>query len=83
MARKLKVFGGLTRENGKYVRTIVATTTQKRASELVELSINELRTYWSITGNETELAVALAKPETVFKTKTENVGDKDFKEVTK
>ena len=64
--RELKVWGGLTFLNGKQVRTIVATRTKKRAAELLNLSAFEFREYWTDTGNETELKIALAKPETIF-----------------
>lgn len=45
----LKVFVGLTILRGRQVRTIVATTSQKAAAELVGLSPSYLRAYWSQT----------------------------------
>ena len=77
MPRKLKVFGGLTFNNKhKQVRTIVATTTKKRACELLNTTMHEFNNYWCETGNETELKIAIASPETVF-TATSTMG-KDF-----
>jgi hypothetical protein len=64
----LKVYGGLTMLHGKQVRTIVATTSQKAAAELVGISLSYLRGYWSETWNRQELEVALAQPGTVFRT---------------
>jgi hypothetical protein len=64
--KKLKVFGGLTVVKGKQVRTIVATTSKKKAAELVGESIHQINTWWEETGNATEVAVATAKPDTVF-----------------
>lgn len=64
----LKVFVGLTMVHGKQVRTIVATTSQKKAADLVGVSLSMVRGYWSETWNEQELQVALAQPGTVFRT---------------
>jgi len=68
--RKLKVYGGLDfrriEKRLAQVRTIVATTSWRRASELTGLSLYELQTYWAISGNERELGIALSCPETVF-----------------
>ena len=70
-AKKLKVFGSLMRnDKGKYVRTIVATSSQKEAATILRTSVGHLRDYWSITGNKTELATALAKPRVVFMAST-------------
>lgn len=78
---KLKVFGGLTIKNGKQVRTIVATTSQQKAADLVGISLGHLRDYWSVTGNPTELDVALSKPNTVFV--SDSSFGKDFVEIVK
>ncbi len=75
--KKLKVWGGLLTP-GKQVRTIVATTTKKRAAELLEISLYEFNGYWCKTGNDVELKVALRKPNTVF-IASSSMG-KDFKE---
>lgn len=76
---KLKVYGGLTITNGKQVRTIVATTSQQKVAELTGLPVKYIRDYWSITGNNLELEIALASPNTVFK--SEGLYDRDFKAV--
>ncbi len=77
MARKLKVWGGLT-FNHKHiqVRTIVAAATKKRACELLNTTMHEFNNYWSETGNQIELDTALNSPEIVF-TATSTMG-KDF-----
>lgn len=61
-----KVFGGMTFHKGKQVRAVVAAPTQKRAAELVGMSVGEFRQFWSVTGNSEEVRVALSQPETVF-----------------
>ena len=63
----LKVFGGMSYENGKQVRTIVATTSKKKASELTGVSYAEVRSHWCETQNDLELATALPYPNLVFK----------------
>ena len=66
---KLKVFGGLTMKRGSRFqeRTVVATTTQKKAADLLNMSLHEFRNYWCETGNEAEVEAAMAKPgEVVF-----------------
>lgn len=74
---KLKVFGGLTAGQGKIqVRTIIATTSKKRAAELLDVSITELSNYWCVTGNPIENALALENPEVIFQ--ASNSTDKDF-----
>lgn len=78
---KLKVFGGLIIHKGKQVRTIVATTSQQKAADLVGVSVGHLRDYWSVTGNTVELETALAKPNTVFV--SDSTFGKDFVELEK
>ena len=64
--RKMKVWGGLTFKDGSQVRTIVATTTKKKAMELLEVRSHEFNNYWCEAGNHIELTIALAEPNTVF-----------------
>jgi hypothetical protein len=64
---KLKVYGGLTFENGKQVRTIVATKSKKRVSELVGVDYRQVLDYWCETGNDMEIATAISQPNVVFK----------------
>ena len=63
---KLKVFSGLIHIKGEQRRTIVATTSQGKVTELVGLTLHEVQNYWCVTGNEEEMAIALANPERVF-----------------
>lgn len=56
---------------GKQVRGIVAGT-QKQAAAAIGSGIGYIREYWSRTGNETELAVALAQPGVLFYTTNQN-----------
>ena len=69
MAKKLKVYGGMSFVDGKQVRTIVATTSKKRVVELTGNSLYYINDYWSITGNKLEVESALARPETMLYTK--------------
>ncbi len=78
MARKLEVWGGLTKRNGEFVRTIVAAHTKKMAMELLCIGPGAFRDFWSKTGNTVELATALPKPGTVFVAST--ASGKDFVE---
>lgn len=71
--RDLKVWGGLTWGKRKQMRTIIATTTKKRAMELLDVSAYTFNLYWCETGNEIELETALAKPETIF------IAENDYK----
>lgn len=65
--KPLTVFAGLKRGRGRpQVRTIVATSTKKRAADLLGISAGELSKDWSVTGNKAELATALEHPEVVF-----------------
>ena len=73
----MKVFGGLTFQDGKQVRTIVATKSQKKAAELVGVSLHHFRDYWGETGNKDELEAALPNPEIVLV--SSGIQSKDFK----
>lgn len=64
--KEYKVYGGLTMIKGKQRRTIIAARTKKRAAEIIGGSVSHFRDYWCVTGNETEIKIALAEPETVF-----------------
>ena len=47
MARKLKVFSGLTFEDGEQVETIIATTSKKKVSEMRE-ELKEFQEDWLV-----------------------------------
>lgn len=47
-------------------RRIVATTSKKRAAELIGTSYYHFNEYASQTGNKEEVELAMSKPETVF-----------------
>ena len=73
----MKVFGGITFQNGKQVRTIVAATSQKKAAALVSVSMHHFRDYWRETGNTHELETALPHPDVIFV--SSSIQDKDFR----
>ena len=76
MARELKVYGGLMYGRGQVqVRTIVAASSQKQAAELLGIGLSKLRGCWGCTGDETELAAALACPGTVLQASTSRAFD--------
>jgi hypothetical protein len=76
----LKVFGGLKMVGGQPVRTIVAASSQKRAAELLGVSVSFLRDYYPVTSKATELKAALALPEVVLQASSDR-GD-DFQPVS-
>lgn len=63
MARKLKVYAGNL--DGCY-EVVVATTSKKRVAELVDTTLHHVNEYFTDTGNETHLKVALANPEVPY-----------------
>lgn len=75
----LKVFSGLVKVMGIQRPTIVAATTQKRASELLGVSIRIMCDYWEVSEDQTEITVATAQPETVFR--ASKILAKDFEPV--
>jgi hypothetical protein len=83
MPRKFKVWGGLTFENGRHVRTIIATQTKRSACVILNKSFSDFSNYWCETGNEIELETALSEPGAVFKSSSSMVGANDFKKVKK
>ena len=44
-------------------KLLIATTSQAKAAEAADVSVNEIRTYWSITGNEAQVRLANQHPE--------------------
>jgi hypothetical protein len=79
--RALKVFGGQMHAPGlAQVRTIVAASSKKQAAELLGVSLSEVSSWWSVTGNPAEL-FALTQPGVVFQA-TSSLGD-DFAPRTK
>lgn len=75
----LKVFSGLVKVMGIQRPTIVAATTQKRASELLGVSIRIMCDYWEVSEDPTEIEVTTAQPETVFR--ASKILAKDFQPV--
>lgn len=66
MPRELKVYGGriyLPNLCHKGGRAVVAARTKKRVQEIAGITASEMRGYWSETGNEMELKVAMESPE--------------------
>ena len=72
----LKVWGGLMLMGSLgQLRTVVAATSQAKAAEALGLSLSELRGWWSVTGNKSDLAAAMSEPGRVFMAATRNGGD--------
>jgi hypothetical protein len=71
--RPLKVWCvGITIGDTTQRNVIVATTTQKEAARLLNVSTTYLRTYGHQTGNQEEIAIATSKPGALFATKDMN-----------
>jgi len=66
MARQLKVWGGNLMVGNTQFRAIVATTTKKRAVELLDISAGEFNNFWCETRNSVEVPLGTENPETVF-----------------
>lgn len=74
MTAKVKVFG--TRltvrdaapapNRSRQVRVVVATTSRQKAAAVMGISVGELRSYGSETGNRDEIAQAMTSPGTAF-----------------
>ena len=65
---KLKVYG--IPYMGRY-RRIVATTSWAKAAEAIGVGVRYARDYGSITGNESEIFVAMSSPGDAFQAKNE------------
>ena len=64
---KLKVFGSCNFVIDRTTdRVVIAATSQKRAAELLGVSLYDFKQFWSETGNEEEIKAAMAKPETIL-----------------
>lgn len=63
--RKMKVYGGSMIKSGRENRVVIAATSWKRVAEIVGLPLGYLRNYWAVTGNDGEIAAAMAQPETM------------------
>lgn len=64
---ELKVFSGAALVNGKQVHVILAASSQRGAVAALhgvglDVSVRHLTTYWRVTGNEQDRAIALASP---------------------
>jgi len=63
MSKEYKVFGGNL--DGR-LHALVAAKTKKRAAELLNISMYQMTNYFSQTGNEGDIKLAISEPETVF-----------------
>ena len=64
-------------------RRIVATTSKKKAAELIGTSFYHFNEYACTTANDEEIYVAMSKPETVFESKNTCRGGEPWKEIIK
>ena len=86
---KLKVFSGGCRNilydadgNDKYGRhVVIATTSQKKVAEKLEISMNEVRHHWSITANQGDVADALKHPEKLVIYRSDHYGDREIVDI--
>lgn len=65
---KLKVYHGCSFLKGVsgQIDILIATSSQKKASELIGVGISTIRNYFSQTGNKETIDIAMTKPETIF-----------------
>lgn len=64
---KLKAFAGrIFLRNTGQCQCVVAATSQAKAASILKVSLGEIRNYFSLTGNEKDIEIALSKPGTVF-----------------
>ncbi len=63
---KLKVYGGSAIIGRKYERVIIAATSKKEVAKIVGTTLYTIRTYWSVTGNESEIDAATSNPGVVM-----------------
>ena len=72
MARELKVWGGRFYISGqRTARAIIAARSRAEAARVLAQfhprnAVGEIRDYWSVTGNEAEIAAATAQPLTLL-----------------
>lgn len=62
---KLKVWHGITHRAGGSHRgnfTVVAARTQREAAAALDITLHELRGYWSVTANRDDIQAALKTP---------------------
>lgn len=66
--KKSKVFHGCSflKNVAGQVDILIATSSQKRVSELTGLSLGTIKNYFSQTGNKETIEIATAKHETIF-----------------
>lgn len=64
--KQYKVYGGNRMDRGVQVRVIIATTSMAKAALAAGVSLGYVKTYWSVTGNEKEISMATAKPDTLI-----------------
>ena len=72
---KLKVYHGCGFLNGisGQIDILIATSSQKKASELIGVSISTIKNYFSQTGNKETIEIAMKKPETIFYRKKNSI----------
>lgn len=88
MTRKLKVYGVTTvlprhvqSEKSPWIRQgrgIIATTSQAKAAAAFGIPVGVMRNYGGETGNEFEIASAMACPEVPLIRPNDYVGDQEF-----
>ena len=59
---KHKVFSGLAWWEGEQVGLLVATTSQRMCAEIAKESLHRVRYWWTVTGNEEDVAFATKHP---------------------
>lgn len=64
---KLKVYGGnLYQKGGRFCRAVVAASSRPKAALILGQGLGHFRNYWSETGNQAEIEIAMSRPGVVF-----------------
>ena len=73
MKKGMKVFSGLygirlPDDEGFQIqkKALVATTSQKKAAEIAETTVGDIQKYWGVTGNKSDIALAMSRPDTLM-----------------
>jgi len=64
--KKLKVYGGNVFIGHNQVRAILATTSQKRVAEIMDVPLHKIQNYWAETRSKSETSIALSNPNVAY-----------------
>lgn len=77
----MKVYGGRFWLHTRYVHAVIAAKSQKEAAAKAGVALHEVRTYWSETANDHEIAAATAQPGVLLFSQKDYGDDRVFEAV--